>query len=196
MSTDGYQAAIDYLYSYADYSVGNPHHQFKSFHVAGTKGKGSVSALIASVLQAAGYKTGLYTSPHLIRFNERIRVGANDIPDEDLVSTLERMKPHIEAIPDLTVYEIATVLAFCYFADVGVEYAAIEVGLGGRLDATNVLEPMIAVITSLSYDHMHLLGDTLSDIAREKAGIIKTGIPIVLAPPQYVRSITLCLARK
>jgi dihydrofolate synthase/folylpolyglutamate synthase len=207
MSTDGYQAAIDYLYSYADYSVersyrysedvfelqrvrdllvalGNPHHQFKSFHVAGTKGKGSVSALIASVLQAAGYKTGLYTSPHLIRFNERIRVGANDIPDEDLVSTLERMKPHIEAIPDLTVYEIATVLAFCYFADVGVEYAAIEVGLGGRLDATNVLEPMIAVITSLSYDHMHLLGDTLSDIAREKAGIIKTGIPIVLAPQQ------------
>jgi dihydrofolate synthase/folylpolyglutamate synthase len=207
MSKNEYQAAIDYLYSHADYSVkrsyrysadvfelqrvrdllvalGNPQDQFESFHIAGTKGKGSVSALIASVLQAAGYRTGLYTSPHLIRFNERIRVDSNDIPDEDLVSTLERMKPYIEAIPELTVYEIVTVLAFCYFADRGVEYAAIEVGLGGRLDATNVLEPMIAVITSLSYDHMHLLGDSLSEIAKEKAGIIKPGIPIILAPQQ------------
>jgi dihydrofolate synthase/folylpolyglutamate synthase len=207
MTTNEYQAAIDYLYSYADYSVersyrysadvfelqrvrdllaalGNPQDQFKSFHIAGTKGKGSVSAFVASVLQAAGCKTGLYTSPHLIRFNERIRVDDNDIPDKDLVTTLEKMKPHIEAIPELTVYEIVTVLAFCFFADQGVEYAAVEVGLGGRLDATNVLEPMISVITSLSYDHMHLLGDSLSDIAREKAGIIKPGIPIVLAPQQ------------
>jgi dihydrofolate synthase/folylpolyglutamate synthase len=207
MSTRAYQAAIDYLYSFADYSVersyrysadvfelqrvrdllsalDNPHTRFKSFHIAGTKGKGSVSALIASVLQAADYKTGLYTSPHLIRFNERIRINGVDISDADLIATLERMKPQIEAIPDLTVYEIVTVLAFCYFAEQGVEVAAIEVGLGGRLDATNVLEPMISVITSLSYDHMHLLGDRLSDIAGEKAGIIKSQTPIILAPQQ------------
>ncbi len=207
MSNNDYQDAIDYLYSHADYSVersyrysadvfelqrvrdllsslGDPQDQFKSFHIAGTKGKGSVSALIASVLQAAGYRTGLYTSPHLIRFNERIRVDGMDIPDDDLVSTLDKMKAHIEAIQELTVYEILTVLAFRYFADQGVQYAAIEVGLGGRLDATNVLEPLIAVITSLSYDHMHLLGDRLSDIAGEKAGIIKPGIPVVLAPQQ------------
>lgn len=202
-----YQAALDYLYGFADYSVkrsyrysaevfelqrvrdllaalGNPQEKFKSFHVAGTKGKGSVCALIASVLQQAGFRTGLYTSQHLLRFNERIRIDGVDIPDDDLVSTLDRMKPHIEAIEDLTLYEIVTALAFSYFAEQGVQYAAIEVGLGGRLDATNVIEPVISIITSLSYDHMHLLGDKLSDIAREKAGIIKTGVPVILAPQQ------------
>jgi dihydrofolate synthase/folylpolyglutamate synthase len=207
MITNDYQAALDYLYSHADYSVersyrysaevfelqrvrdllaelDNPQDQFQSFHIAGTKGKGSVSALIASVLKAAGYRTGLYTSPHLIRFNERIRIDGNDIPDDDFVATLERMKPHIEAIAELTVYEIVTALAFAYFAEQGVQYASIEVGLGGRLDATNVIHPLVAVITSLSYDHMHLLGDRLSDIAREKAGIIKSGVPVVLAPQQ------------
>lgn len=207
MSGKAYQDALDYLYSFVDYSVersyrysaevfelqrvrdlldtlGNPQNRFKSFHIAGTKGKGSVSALIASVLQSAGYRTGLYTSPHLIRFNERIRVDGVDIPDDELVSTLERMKPAIESIQELTVYEIITALAFLYFAESGVQYASIEVGLGGRLDATNVLNPLITVITSLSYDHMHLLGDRLSDIAAEKAGIIKPGVPIILAPQQ------------
>ncbi len=207
MAIDKYQSALDYLYSHADYSVersyrysaevfelqrvrdllkllDDPQDQFQSFHIAGTKGKGSVSAFIAAALRAAGYRTGLYTSPHLIRFNERIRINGSDIPDEDFVATLERMKPQIEAIPDLTVYEIVTALAFLYFAEHGVQYASIEVGLGGRLDATNVLLPLISVITSLSYDHMHLLGDRLSDIAREKAGIIKTGVPIILAPQQ------------
>jgi dihydrofolate synthase/folylpolyglutamate synthase len=207
MTFKNYQDAMDYLYSFADYSVersyrysaevfelqrvrdlltalGEPQERFQSFHIAGTKGKGSVSALIASVLQHAGYRTGLYTSPHLIRFNERIRVDGVDIPDEDLVSILARMKPHIEAVQGLTVYEIVTALALCYFADQGVQYASIEVGLGGRLDATNVIRPLIAVITSLSYDHMHLLGDRLSDIAGEKAGIIKAGVPVVLAPQQ------------
>lgn len=207
MSSKAYQNALDYLYRFADYSVersyrysaevfelqrvrdlltalGNPEEKFESFHVAGTKGKGSVSAFIASVLQHAGYRTGLYTSPHLIRFNERIRIDGVDIPDADLVSTLEQMKPHVEAIDGLTVYEIVTAMAFSYFADHGVQYAAVEVGLGGRLDATNVIQPLITVITSLSYDHMHLLGDSLSDIAREKAGIIKEGVPLVLAPQQ------------
>ena len=208
MSKTAYQDALDYLYSHIDYSIkksyrysadvfelqrvldlldvlGNPQQKIKAFHVAGTKGKGSVSALIASVLKQAGYKTGLYSSPHLSRFNERIMIDGEPIPDEDLVELTEALKPGVEAVPGLTVFEILTAMAFTYFAEQGVEYAAVEVGLGGRLDATNVLIPIISVITSLSYDHMHLLGDSLSDIAREKAGIIKPEIPVVLAPQQF-----------
>jgi len=207
MSKTAYQDALDYIYSHIDYSIkssyrysadvfelqrvvdllealGNPHARIKAFHIAGTKGKGSVSALIASVLNEAGYKTGLYTSPHLSRFNERIMINGEPIADKGLVELVERVKPSVEAIPGLTVFEILTAMAFTYFAEQGVEFAAVEVGLGGRLDATNVLNPIITVITSLSYDHMHLLGESLSDIAREKAGIIKSGIPVVLAPQQ------------
>jgi len=205
--SDLYQAALDYLYSFVDYSVersyrysaevfelqrvhdllhamGDPHHEFRSFHVAGTKGKGSVSSMIASVLQAAGYKVGLYTSPHLTRFNERIQINTEPISDAELVELVETIKPAVASVEGLTLFEIVTALAFKYFAGQGIDYAVIEVGLGGRLDATNVLLPMVSVITSLSYDHMHLLGDSLSDIAREKAGIIKSGIPVVLAPQQ------------
>ena len=208
MSKTAYQEALDYIYSHIDYSIertyrysaevfelqrvidlldslGNPHARIKAFHIAGTKGKGSVSALIASVLQEAGYKTGLYTSPHLSRLNERIMINGEPITDVDFVELVEAVKPSVESIPGLTVFEILTTMAFTYFAEQGVEYAAVEVGLGGRLDATNVLSPIIAVITSLSYDHMHLLGESLSDIAREKAGIIKSGIPVVLAPQQF-----------
>jgi dihydrofolate synthase/folylpolyglutamate synthase len=208
MSNDRYQQALDYLYSFIDYSVersyrysaevfelqrvhdllhamGDPHHEFRSFHIAGTKGKGSVSSLIASVLRAAGYKVGLYTSPHLTRFNERIQINGESIPDDELADMVEEIKPAVASVEGLTLFEIVTALAFKYFALQGVDYAAIEVGLGGRLDATNVLTPMVSVITSLSYDHMHLLGESLSDIAREKAGIIKPGIPIVLAPQQH-----------
>jgi dihydrofolate synthase/folylpolyglutamate synthase len=203
-----FQDALDYIYSFIDYSVersyryspevfeldrvldllgrmGDPQEQFSSFHVAGTKGKGSVCALMESCLRAAGYRTGLYTSPHLIRFNERIRVNGEQIKRREVVDLVERMKPHVEAVPELTTYEIITALGFAYFADREVEYAVVEVGLGGRLDATNVLEPVVAVITSLSYDHMHLLGESLSDIAREKAGIIKPGVPIIMAPQQF-----------
>ncbi len=203
-----YQAAVDYLYSFIDYSlersyrytadrfdldrvrqllhtVGDPQRTFRSIHIAGTKGKGSVSALSAASLQAAGYRTGLYTSPHLVRLSERIRVDGQEIPEGDLVDLIEELKPHIARVPDLTMFEILTVVGFLHFAHRGVECASIEVGLGGRLDATNVLEPEVAVITSLSYDHMHLLGNSLSDIAREKAGIIKPGVPIVLAPQQH-----------
>jgi dihydrofolate synthase/folylpolyglutamate synthase len=208
MSKTSYQEALDYIYSHIDYSVkrsyrysaevfelqrvlnlldalGNPHARIKAFHIAGTKGKGSVSALIASVLEEAGYKTGLYTSPHLSRFNERIMINGESITDKDLVNLVENVKPSVDRIPGLTVYEILTAMAFTYFAEQGVECASVEVGLGGRLDATNVLAPIITVITSLSYDHMHLLGESLSDIAREKAGIIKPGIPVVLAPQQF-----------
>jgi dihydrofolate synthase/folylpolyglutamate synthase len=203
-----FQETLEYIYSFIDYSVersyryspevfeldrvldllgrmGDPQEQFSSFHVAGTKGKGSVCALLESCLRAAGYRMGLYTSPHLIRFNERIRVNGEEIGQHDVVELIDQMKPHIEAVPELTTYEIVTALGFAHFARQEVDYAVVEVGLGGRLDATNVITPVVAVITSLSYDHMHLLGESLSDIAREKAGIIKSGVPIILAPQQY-----------
>ena len=208
MTDQPYQEALDYLYSFVDYSVertyrysadtfdldrvrdlfqavGNPQDRYSSIHIAGTKGKGSVSAMVASVLQAAGYRTGLYTSPHLQHFTERIRVNGQEIPTSEVVRLVDILKPHIEAIQHLTVYEIITVLGFLHFAEQEVECAVVEVGLGGRLDATNVLNPLVSVITSLSYDHMHLLGDSLSDIAREKAGIIKPGVPVVTAPQQF-----------
>ncbi len=203
-----YQEALDYLYSNIDYSVersyryspevldlkrvhalvqalGDPHLKYSSIHIAGTKGKGSVSAMIASILQAANHKTGLYTSPHLQRFTERIRVDDQEIDKAEVVELVGIIKPHIETMQQLTVYEIITALAFLYFARKEVAYAVFEVGLGGRLDATNIITPMASVITSLSYDHMHLLGESLSDIAREKAGIIKPGVPVISAPQQY-----------
>jgi dihydrofolate synthase/folylpolyglutamate synthase len=208
MPNERYQAALDYLYSFVDYSVersyrysaevfelqrvhdllhalGDPHQEFGSFHIAGTKGKGSASALIASVLRAAGYNVGLYTSPHLTRFNERIQINGESIGDDELAELVEVIKPAVASVQGLTLFEIVTAMAFKHFARQGIDYAAIEVGLGGRLDATNVLMPMVSVITSLSYDHMHLLGESLSDIAREKAGIIKPGIPVILAPQQH-----------
>lgn len=203
-----YQEALDYLYSFVDYSLersyrysaelfdlgrvrtllhmlGDPHERYPSFHIAGTKGKGSVTAMIASCLRAAGYRTGMYTSPHLIHFTERIQVDGEPIQEADLVAGVNEIQPFVKKVPNLTTYEIDTAIAFAYFARAGVNAAAIEVGLGGRLDATNVLRPVVAVITSLSYDHTHLLGDRLSDIAREKAGIIKPGIPVVSAPQQH-----------
>jgi dihydrofolate synthase/folylpolyglutamate synthase len=203
-----YPEALNYLYSFVDYTlersyrytpdrfnldrvrvllraVGDPHRSFRSIHVAGTKGKGSVSSLCASALRAAGYRVGLYTSPHLIRITERIQVDGEEIREAAMAALLEELKPEVARIPGITMFEILTALAFLHFARQKVDFAAIEVGLGGRLDATNVVEPVVAVITSLSYDHMHVLGNSLSDIAREKAGIIKRGIPLVLAPQQH-----------
>ncbi len=202
-----YPEALDYLYSFVDYSLqrsyryspdvfdlarvrdllarlGNPHERFASVHVAGTKGKGSVSALAASALQASGLKTGLYTSPHLQRFTERVRVDGAEIAEDEVGRIVGEMRPHVAAVPGLTTFEIVTAMAFVHFAEQAVDLAVVEVGLGGRLDATNVIRPRVAVITSLSYDHMHLLGDTLSQIASEKAGILKPGVPVVLAPQQ------------
>jgi dihydrofolate synthase/folylpolyglutamate synthase len=203
-----YQAALDYIYSFVDYSVkrryrysedafnldrvrqlldalGQPQDRFPSVHIAGTKGKGSVAAFMESALRHHGYRTGLYTSPHLIEFSERIRVGGASVEPHELVRLVERIKPHIPGVPGITTYEMITAIALLHFAEVQVDCAVVEVGLGGRLDATNVLTPLVSVITSLSYDHMHLLGDSLSDIAREKAGIIKHGVPVVIAPQQY-----------
>ncbi|OGO27363.1 MAG: hypothetical protein A2W33_08040 [Chloroflexi bacterium RBG_16_52_11] len=162
--------------------LGHPERDYPIIHIAGTKGKGSVSAFCASALCAAGYRTGLYTSPHLHDYTERIRVNGKTIPQAVMVEMVEEVRPVIESIRELTTFEITTALAFLYFSRQNVEAAVVEVGLGGRLDATNIITPVISVITSLSYDHMFILGNTLEEIAGEKAGIIKPGIPLVLAP--------------
>ena len=200
-----YQAALDYLYSFVDYSLthqqnlapenfdlsrmrallnalGNPQEQYPIIHIAGTKGKGSVSAFCATALQEAGHKTGLYTSPHLKDFSERIQIDRQPISEDALITLVDEIKPHVAAIPRLTTFEISTALAFLHFARQGVNAAVIEVGLGGRLDATNVITPLISVITSISLDHTYVLGNTLAEIAAEKGGIIKPGVPVVLAP--------------
>jgi dihydrofolate synthase/folylpolyglutamate synthase len=200
-----YNKALDYLYSFVDYSLkhiselakaefnldrmfalmkelGDPHTKYPIIHVAGTKGKGSVCALCTSALQAAGYKTGLYTSPHLLDYVERIQIKGEPISHEQLVELVEEIKPVVARIPKLTTFEITTAIAFVAFAKENVDAAVFEVGLGGRLDATNVITPKVSVITSLSYDHMAVLGDTLAKIAGEKAGIIKEGVPVVSSP--------------
>jgi dihydrofolate synthase / folylpolyglutamate synthase len=206
MSTEtAYNKALDYLYSFVDYSLkhsselaraefnldrmfalmeelGTPQNKYAIIHVAGTKGKGSVSALCASALQAAGYTVGLYTSPHLLDYVERIQVNGEPISHQQMVELVDEIKPAVAKIPKLTTFEITTALAFLAFARNHVNAAVIEVGLGGRLDATNIVMPAVSVITSLSYDHMAVLGDTLAKIAGEKAGIIKAGVPVVSAP--------------
>ena len=138
--------------------------------------------MIESVLRAAGYRTALYTSPHLHSFRERIQVVGELIPEEGVVRLVDEMRPLVSQVEDITTFEIITCLAFAWFAELGVEWAVVEVGLGGRLDATNVLEPQVTVITPISFDHVAILGDTLSQIAAEKAGIIKPGVPLVSAP--------------
>ncbi len=168
--------------------LGNPQNSFRSVHVAGTNGKGSVSTMLAHALREAGYDTGLYTSPHLVRFNERISVNGRQISDEDVERYFSILEPHMEAMAGesklkrITFFEATTAMAFLYFADRKVDYAVVEVGLGGRLDATNVIIPELSVITSLSLDHTRILGDRIDKIAGEKAGIIKEGVPVVLAP--------------
>jgi dihydrofolate synthase/folylpolyglutamate synthase len=163
-------------------AVGNPHRSFQSVHIAGTKGKGSTAALLESSLRAAGYRTALYTSPHLHTFRERIRIGADKISRDEVVGLVEELRPLVASMPELTTFEVITTMGFLYFARSSVDVAVVEVGLGGRLDATNVLSPEVAVITSISRDHTYLLGDTLGEIAREKGGIVKPRVPTVSAP--------------
>jgi dihydrofolate synthase/folylpolyglutamate synthase len=155
---------------------GNPHHCFPAIHVAGTNGKGSTCAFLASILKEAGYLTGLYTSPHLVRFSERIRINGLEIPEDVLAEYVKDLRPSIEAV-GATFFEASTCIAFQYFADHGVDVAVIETGLGGRLDATNVLDPVLSIITNVSTDHTEILGSTLQSIAREKGGVIKRGVP-------------------
>src|ERR1700743_546334 len=157
----------------------NPELRFKSVHIAGTNGKGSVSHMLAAILQSAGYHTGLYTSPHLHDFRERIKVDGKEIAEDFIVGFVAHMEPHIEKIQP-SFFEITVAMAFDYFANQEVDIAVIETGLGGRLDSTNVITPEVSVITNIGYDHMHLLGDTLEQIATEKAGIIKRDVPVVI----------------
>ena len=201
-----YRDTLAYLYSYTNYErkglpkytmahydlnriqslldrMGDPHHAFKSLLISGTKGKGSTAAFSESMLRAAGYNTGLYISPHLHTFRERIQIAGQMVSESDVVRLIEHLKPHLESVEGLTAFEVITAMAFHVFAEANIDVAVLEVGLGGRLDATNVSRPAVAVITSISYDHTQLLGETLSMIAREKAGIIRPGSLVVSAPP-------------
>ena len=159
--------------------LGNPERKFKSIHVAGTNGKGSVSHMLASVLQENGYKTGLYTSPHLKDFRERIKINGQMIPENQVLEFVEK---HLHLVEDInpSFFEWTVALAFQYFAEERVDIAVIEVGMGGRLDSTNVIDPLISVITNIGFDHMAFLGDSLEKIAMEKAGIIKDHVPVVI----------------
>jgi dihydrofolate synthase/folylpolyglutamate synthase len=160
-------------------SLGHPENQFKAIHIAGTNGKGSVSHMIASILQEQGFKTGLYTSPHLHDFRERIRINGEMIPETKIISFTQKMMPIIEEI-EPSFFEVTVGMAFEYFAEENVEFAVIETGLGGRLDSTNVINPVLSVITNIGFDHMNILGDTLEKIAFEKAGIIKKNTPVII----------------
>ena len=198
MST--YKETIDYLYNSTpmfhkvgsaaykeglentlalDEYFGHPHEKFKTIHVGGTNGKGSCSSMIASYLQELGYKVGLYTSPHLFSFRERIRVNGEMIAEKDVVDFVDGYRHFFEPLMP-SFFELTTAMAFKYFADQKVDIAVIEVGLGGRLDCTNIIRPILSVITNISLDHTALLGDTLSLIAKQKAGIIKHGTPVVI----------------
>jgi len=190
-----YSQALEYLYQFELYGIklgldnirqllnllGNPEKQLKFVHIAGTNGKGSVSCYLANILECAGYKTGLYTSPHLSFFEERIRINRVSISPDELVKQVEKIKAILDNSPELTptFFEVTTALSLRYFADKSVDYVVLEVGLGGRLDATNVVIPELSVITNIDYDHMQQLGTSLADIAYEKAGIIKPGIPVI-----------------
>ncbi len=162
-----------------DEHFGHPHHRFQTIHIGGTNGKGSCSHTLAAILQKAGYKTGLYTSPHLTDFRERIRVNGVMMPEEYVTSFIENERNFFEPLHP-SFFELSTAMAFKYFAETGVDVAVIEVGLGGRLDCTNIIQPDLSVITNISFDHVQFLGHTLTAIAQEKAGIIKPGIPVVI----------------
>lgn len=201
------QQALDYIFSFDDAymaalrdhgkqtwgletigglleKLGSPHLAYPTIHIAGTKGKGSTAAFIAQAMIASGLKTGLYVSPHLQDWSERIQVNRKPISGEQLARLVEDARPFTDQFPTLSTFEVVTALALWHFAREGCDAAVIEVGLGGRLDATSVVEPVVSVITSISMDHMMLLGDTLAAIAGEKAAIIKAGTPVVSAPQQ------------
>ena len=169
----------------------NPHQRFKSVHLAGTNGKGSTAAHLATILQAGGYRTGLFTSPHLVRFNERFRIDGHAAGDPEVVAAFEQVRQAQRQNEEhMTFFEMCAAMAFLVFARREVDWAVVETGMGGRLDATNVLTPEVTVITNIALDHQIYLGDTLSDIAREKAGIIKSGVALVTGVKQPPASVS------
>ncbi|MFD2553691.1 bifunctional folylpolyglutamate synthase/dihydrofolate synthase [Sphingobacterium tabacisoli] len=174
-----YKKDLDRTIALCD-AIGNPQNRYKTIHVGGTNGKGSSSHMLASILSASGYRTGLYTSPHLVDFRERIRIDGQQIDAQFVVDYVNRQKELIEAVQP-SFFEATVAMAFDYFATEQVDVAIIEVGLGGRLDSTNIIHPDVALITNIGMDHMNLLGDTLTEIAIEKAGIIKSNTPIVVS---------------
>lgn len=206
-----YQETIDYLFGLQKHGIkfglanshalmdlmGSPHRKFRSVHVAGTNGKGSTSAFLAGMLSAAGHRVGLYTSPHLISFTERIRINNVRISEQRVVELAERVRAQIPRIPagtgealhSPTFFEVTTAMAFTHFADEGVDIVVVETGMGGRLDSTNVITPLVSVITNIDLEHTEFLGTSIGQIAFEKAGIIKQGVPVVtaIAQPEAVR---------
>jgi dihydrofolate synthase/folylpolyglutamate synthase len=168
-------------------ALGNPHKDLKVVHVGGTNGKGSTAVMMASVLQESGYRVGLYTSPHILSFTERIQINGQEITEAEVAEMTARMRKQIEEAQILqrfTFFDFTTAMAFLYFAESGIDLAIMEVGLGGRLDSTNIVTPVVAVITNVSYEHRNVLGNSLSGIAREKAGIIKPGVPVMTGVTQ------------
>jgi dihydrofolate synthase/folylpolyglutamate synthase len=182
VGTAGFKKGLDNAWTLSK-AMGQPERKFRSIHVAGTNGKGSSSHMLAAVLQAAGYRVGLYTSPHLREFTERIRLDGQELPADFLVDWVARWRPLFEEVQP-SFFEMCVALAYDYFAQMEVDVAVIEVGLGGRLDSTNIITPLVALITNISYDHQNLLGDTLPLIAAEKAGIIKPGVLVVVSQTQ------------
>ena len=178
VGASAYKPGLETSRALDDY-LGNPHRAYQTLHVGGTNGKGSTSHLLAAILQLSGYKVGLYTSPHLVDFRERIRVNGEKIPQSYVVDFVERYRRQFEPLKP-SFFELTSTMAFAYFRDMHVDYAIIEVGLGGRLDSTNIITPVLSVITNISKDHTQFLGNTLEKIAGEKAGIIKPGVPVVI----------------
>jgi dihydrofolate synthase/folylpolyglutamate synthase len=174
----GIKLGLDNVNSFLN-EIGNPYRKLKMFHVAGSNGKGSTSAFLASILSEYGYKVGLYTSPHFVRFNERIKINGKEISDQFVASFIEKYDKLIDQF-NLTFFEVTTAMAFSYFETNKVDYAVIETGLGGRLDATNVIKPLASIITTISLEHTHILGDTIEKITAEKAGIIKKDVPVFI----------------
>jgi len=200
-----YEKSLDFIYSFIDLSItrnlryspekfdlsrmfklmallGDPQLDYDVIHVAGTKGKGSICAMAASIMNEAGYKVGFYSSPHMIDFRERVKINNINMPKKMLTNYVTKLRSVIKSVEKISTFEIITAIAFKYFADQKVDIALIEVGMGGRLDATNVVKPIVSVISPVSHDHMKILGNTIAKIAEEKAGIIKESVPVILSP--------------
>jgi len=198
MNKETYEQALTYLYDLQKYGIkfglsstsnllerlGNPHKELRAIHIAGTNGKGSTAAMLSAILVRAGHQVGLYTSPHLVRFNERFRVNEREIEDEEILELFERVRKVVNGRQPPTFFEMTTAMALSLFAEKRVDWTILEVGMGGRLDATNVILPQVTIISNVSLDHQEFLGGTLTRIAREKAGIIKERVPLITAVTQ------------